>query len=293
VAGFAPIRVTVQTAGQRAQAGFRVPVAPVGMRVGYAASGRYRMVMAGNTWLSCRDRPDCFARDNNQVAPRPYLPDPPAGLNRAAVAASGVALDLPADAEPAWAGLFWGAKSERGPDRVLLHTGDTWVPVTRDREGFEADLPLRQSYADVTELVRGRGRLWVATTDPVPTGTDVSAGWSLVVVHRAPDAARRDLAVFVDPVPVPAGPTLRVTAGGEAEVGLVLWEGDRHVAGDTLAVDGRPLTRNVGSARATGALERDWHTFGVDVATYRAAGDAVTLHTGRDVLDLGVLVLAV
>ncbi|MPZ27340.1 MAG: sigma-70 family RNA polymerase sigma factor [Micromonosporaceae bacterium] len=327
--GFAPVDLTV-TAGDRlrGRSGVRVPVAPPGQRVGFAATGRYRLAMAGNTWLSCQPRPDCLRADplDNDLVPMvPYLPagggepTPPGGLGGggAAVAASGAELAVPAGAKVAWAALHWATTAAAGPEPVRVHTpgGGGWREVTADRVQPGGDMLLRQAYADVTGLVRdGRSGAWwlAAAGSELPTGRGVSAGWSLTVVYAHPDAPRRDVAVFTDPVSLTKHRPRSVTtdaSGSEVEVGLVVWEGDRRLTGDSLRLDGKPLgdPDNLAAGRAAGALECGetpvpecgWHTFGVDVARYQGSAGAgpdrgaVTLRTRSDGLEVGVVALAV
>jgi RNA polymerase sigma factor (sigma-70 family) len=319
--GFAPITVTVTAGRQRSEAGFRVPVAPVGLRVGYAATGPYRLAMAGNTWLSCPTRPDCLLRDrldNNLVRLQPYLPgagDPavPPGLADPVVAASGAELPVPAGAEVAWAALHWATTAGEGPELVRLHSpAGGWHSIAPDAVQLGGGRPLRQAYADVTELVRagGGGPWWVAAgSGPLPTTDTVSAGWSLTVVYADANTPDRDLAVFTGPVSLTGQRSLSVTAsssGEPVEVGLAAWEGDRTLDGDRLRLDDQPLgdPENALASRAAGALECGgtpaagcgWHTFGVDVGQHQGTGldgGMVSLHTERDLVEIGVLVLAV
>lgn len=323
--GFAPVEISVTAGDRRGRASARVPVAPVGLRVGYAVNGRYRLAMAGNTWLSCPDRPECLAADpldNNYQPMAPYLPGgedggpvPPPGLPGPPVAASGAALPLPAGAEVAWAGLTWAATGTEPPGGVQVHApgGGGWQPVAAERVRAGEGAPVRQAYADLTRLVRagGGGAWWLAAGTGLPAGKGASAGWSLTVVYADPDAPPRDLAVFTDPVLLAENRPRMAYAhapGGEVEVGLVLWEGDRERTGDSLRLDRRSLGDpvNLASSRADGALECGgapargcgWHTFGVDVARHRGTagpgpdGGTVSLHTRADRLQVGVLALA-
>jgi hypothetical protein len=318
--GLAPITVDV-TAGERAsEAGFRVPVAPAGLGIGYAGAGPLELAMVGNTWLSCPIRPVCLdddRLDNNFLALRPYLPGPgepavPPGLTDPLVAASGAHLPVPAGVEVAWAALHWATTAGDGPRQVRVRgPGGGWQAVTADTVQRSPGRPLWQASANVTELVRGAGGgpWWVAaTTGPLPTSGTLTAGWSLTVMYEGGTAAR-EVAVFTGPVPLSEQRSLSVTAGTtdeQVEVGLVGWEGDRTLTGDQLLLAGQPLgePENALASRAAGALECGgepaascgWHTFGIDVGQYRGTGSgggAVSLRSARDPLDIGVLVLAV
>lgn len=313
VTGFAPVEVTVATGGQRDESGFQIPVAPPGMAVGFASSGRNALALAGNTWLSCPEPPDC-GPDNNEVDLTAYLPGaggptPPDGLAEG-MAASGAHLPVPDPTTVAWAGLHWATVADHGPRRISVAAPDgDWRQVTAETVAHGSARPLWQAYAEVTELVRSApaGDWWLAArADELPHGKRSSAGWSLTVVYADGTIAGGDVAIFAGPraLDTTTG-AVSFSAGGpgqRAEVGLVLWEGDRTRTGDTLRLGDSPLGKpdNVASSRAAGALECgdapvadcDWHTFGVDVARYAGDGGPLRLRTGQaDLAELGVLAL--
>jgi hypothetical protein len=289
VSGFRTVAAQITQGTRTGRASFRVPVAPPGMTVGYAATGaRARFVVAGNTLLSCLPRPLCLVgADNQSRLMVPYLPLPgdpvaPAGLPLTS-AASGARLSLPG--RVAWAGLFWSG-SDGAPAKVSVHApGGGWTAVS----GGGGD----QGYADVTGLVRaaGPGDWWVSVpAGSLPVGLGDWAGWSLVVLAADAGAPVADLAAYVGPVTLGS---LDFRLGARpAQLGVVAWDGDRCLAGDSLRVGGRAYG-NFGDSHADGALESgSWNTLGVDATTYSVTGsdDSVAFSAGDDPLMIGVVV---
>jgi RNA polymerase sigma factor (sigma-70 family) len=311
VTGFQPVAVAITMGTKQTRASFRVPIAPAGMTVGYAKTGRVRLAMAGNTLLSCPTRPACLSgRDNQQLPMAPYVPGPgdpvpPAGLLpggpsgpggpirklAGTKAASGARLVLPAGARVAWAGLYWAASGSGAPGLVTLHgPGGAWNPVSplTMTGGGSYSRPLTQAYADVTPLLRsgGAGAWWLAArAAALPAATGAYAGWSLLVAYEDATASTTDLAVYAGPLPLHGDATLTVRAGqphSRAQVGLVAWDGDRNLTGDELRLGGTALgpPDNVASSTTQTAVECArapvgcrWNTLGVDVATYGGTVD--------------------
>lgn len=94
---------------------------------------------------------------------------------------------------------------------------------------------------------------------------------------------------------------MRLEAGGEVEVGLVVWDGDHTLSGDTLTLGKLPVgdPRNVASGNNPSAIACvaapggcAWRTPGLDVLRFRETvemGTATTLVAGADPLEVGVL----
>jgi hypothetical protein len=111
---------------------------------------------------------------------------------------SSVGVIAPPNSEVLWAGLYWGARLSRGTGGVaatgnrkimqLRVPGGDYAPVT-SQVGFgpTSGDQAYQEFANVTALVRaaGAGTYWGANV-VAGTGEDRYAGWSLVVVYRAP-----------------------------------------------------------------------------------------------------------
>ncbi|WP_244870707.1 sigma-70 family RNA polymerase sigma factor [Catellatospora sp. IY07-71] len=312
VSGFQQVTVAAVYGQRRSESAFRVPVAPAGLRLGHAATGRVDVALAGNVLLSCAPRPLCLvAGDNNlmqmsPLRPTPGEPAPPGGLDdpdgpagpKGALeelagekAASGARLALPEGAEVRWAGLIVAASGPRLPELVALHgPGGAWQPVRVETDHAESGAVYSQGYAEVTELVRGGGAgdWWLAApADPLPRGRSQFAGWTLAVVYAHRSAPRGEAAVYLGPGggrgDVPA--TVGLGGGGKVRVGLALWDGDLALTGDELLIGGAAAGEpgNLAAGRNAGAAALAcgsapgrcvWRTPGLDVLWAGAKADA-------------------
>ncbi|MFC7763955.1 sigma-70 family RNA polymerase sigma factor [Catellatospora bangladeshensis] len=312
VSGFQQVTVAATYGRQRSESAFRVPVAPAGLRLGHAATGRVDVALAGNVLLSCAPRPLCLvAGDNNLMQMTPLRPTPgepaaPGGLDgpdgpagpkgpieelAGEKAASGARLALPEGADVRWAGLIVASSGARLPELVALHgPGGVWQPVRVETGHAESGAVFSQGHAEVTELLRGGGAgdWWLAApAGPLPRGRSQFAGWTLAVVYAHRSAPRGEAAVYLGPGggrgDVPA--TVGLGGGGKVRVGLALWDGDLALTGDELliggAVAGEPgnlaAGRNAGAATlACGSAPGRcvWRTPGLDVLWAGAKADA-------------------
>ncbi|MBV1849097.1 sigma-70 family RNA polymerase sigma factor [Catellatospora sp. NEAU-YM18] len=327
VSGFQPVATAVDFGGRRRAAAFRVPVAPAGMRAGYAASGRVDVALAGNTLLSCSPRPQCFQSDDNNLlsmlpllpgAAEPQAPDGlfdkggpkgPDGRISAlagAKAAAGARLILPKGAQVRWAGLVVATSSDQFPQTVALHgPSGRWHPVEVRFGHGQTSPSLTQGFADVTDLVRTGGDWWLAApADELPHGSGQYAGWSLAVVYAQDRAPRAEAAVYLGPRTGHGDDdaTVALGPGGQVKVGLALWDGDLNMAGDSLYIGDSQvgvagnLAGGRNSSAAALACRADpgrctWRTPGVDVlwlGAQAAPGSAARLRTGRDPLEVGL-----
>lgn len=173
----------------------------------------------------------------------------------AANARSSALLDLPAGAEVTHAFLYWAG-------RRTGSTADTTVTV--DRQGGFAATPVTanrsftlaqtggqviyESVADVTTLVRtnGEGTYRIGGVDsinPVGVSQDVLfAGWSLVVLYRLDSEPTRNLAVFdgLDGIAPNAQSAITLSGflvpsvGFDAKLGVIAYEGDDTISGDSI-----------------------------------------------------------
>jgi uncharacterized repeat protein (TIGR01451 family) len=174
----------------------------------------------------------------------------------------------PADGQVVWAGLYWGARvsagagGSAGPGGVAARRVMSFRPAgasTYQSVSSQAtfgptsgDLAY-QEFADVTDLVRnaGSGTYWGANV-VAGTGEDRYAGWSLVVVYRAPDLPLRNLTVFDGFADVGQGNPQQITISGflapaapapvETQLGLVGYEGDFATSGDQAQLNGTLLS---------------------------------------------------
>lgn len=279
----------------------RVPIAPTGMRLAFAALGPQGFGLGGNTLLACEPRPACLTRDNNEQDMVPIRagirePIPPTGLAEAE-AASGARIKAGGDIR--WAGLSVQASTTGElPSNARLHgPGGQWH-----------DLSLTDGFADVTALLQaeGGGDWWLAVrAESLPAGRGQWAGWSLAVAHDEPGASPGELAVYLGPKQLRLGQelSLRLGAGGGVDVGMVIWDGDRSLGDDTLLLDNRPLgaaTNAALGANPTSLLcaftpgDCAWRTPGLDVLRHQATGSKdglATLHAGNDPMEVGLLIL--
>jgi RNA polymerase sigma factor (sigma-70 family) len=326
VSGFQ--RVTLRF--RQTEAEFRLPVAPEGMRLAFAGSGRLHTAIGGNALLSCLPRPACLDRDNNGLVMVPLLPTetepgPPDGLFAQGgpttptgqlaelagqKAASGAAIRLPSNARVRWAGLVVAGSAKTAPDLVALHgPGGGWYPVRLSRPvagGLTA-----QGYADVTRLLQGDGGgLWwvAAAAAGLPHGLGEFAGWSIAVVYEQPGAPQAEVAVQLGPVLLDtpdSAVTVQVPAHSRVEVALAVWDGDRGLTGDTLLLGKQPAgdPKNLAQGFSPSAREVacpnnggcQWRTPSVDALRYAGRTDstgAISLRSGSDPLSLGLLAFA-
>jgi hypothetical protein len=326
VAGFQPVRLAISAAGTTERQSFPVVVAPRDTRTAYAATGSQRIVSAGNTLirgtksaLPILDRQQCDVNDDCHVSAYhgdggagtdggigvPGLPGVP-GVPGVGGARSRARLDLPAGARVRYAQLTWAGRGSTGslPGSVRLTSpGGAARTVAGSAAAIDGG---RQYSADVTSLVAGGGGgLWTFDTDSLYLGSadgGVFDGWGLLVVVDAPGAASSNVAVFDGVVDVgtdvPA--RLAVGTGGPAQVGTVLWDGDRggRFGGDTLRIGGTTVAdvgRSFCPAAPETAADPNWNTLGTDVATRTVSVPGtgqMSLSAGGDGMFLGGLAIA-
>lgn len=163
-----------------------------------------------------------------------------------------------------FAGLYWSANRYAGakgdawsgpttsvtltaPDGARAEVTGERIVVTAD----DADREYYQSFADVTDVVaaRGAGAWSVADVAVAASRTDPNrsyyGGWSLVVVREAPELDQ-DVAVYDGGAWIASGRSVtfgfEASAGRTGRIGVVAWDGDQGSTGDTLSLDGTPLT---------------------------------------------------
>ncbi|SIT89290.1 conserved repeat domain-containing protein [Microbacterium sp. RU33B] len=243
-----------------------VPIVPFAPR--FSADDNGTVLVFGNNLLSCPDsEPRCAAArtgttalNNNAFAMQNLDADAdPSTFN-----SSSSTVAAPPDGEVLWAGLYWGARLSRAPGGVAgvgdrremsLRTpgSPTYTPIASQASfGPTAGDQAYQEFADVTALVRaaGPGAYWGANV-VAGTGEDRYAGWSLVVVYRAPGLPLRSLTVFDgfadvgrdEPQVVSlSGFRTPVTGPVETQLGIVAYEGDFSTSGDNARLNGTLLS---------------------------------------------------
>ncbi|MDC3984848.1 MopE-related protein [Polyangium jinanense] len=194
------------------------------------------------------------------------LPTQASAINTitAAQARSTAILTIPAGATVTHAYLYWGAtRNASGADTT----------ATLDRPGvFSQDLTATQAYtstqnsyqsvADITAIVQaqGSGAYRVAGVDVEPTdgitdATTFAAWWMVVLYERASDPPR-NLAIFDGLDAVGNGNPQNVTLSGflvppafaNAKLGVVAFEGDTSVTGDSFSFNNVQLSNALNPA---------------------------------------------
>lgn len=167
-------------------------------------------------------------------------------------------LTLPSGSQVLWAGLYWGAKSTssaRNTIRFDTPATSTYVNLTGTIIGSSSASDY-QGFVNVTSLVQAGGSgTYTAANVQAATGGDRYAGWSLVVVYRDPLAPPRNLTVFDGYAVVDTStPDVTLTISGfqappsgivNAKVGVVAYEGDLGLTGDSLRLNSTTLTNSL------------------------------------------------
>ena len=182
-------------------------------------------------------------------------------------------LTLPTGATVLFAGLYWGSVTTTpaqaaARDNVKFSTPASGglVALTGIDLGSTAftGLPvgnIYQAFANVTSLVQaaGSGTYEIANVQAALTDANGNlpymgtyAGWSLVVAYSVPGAPERNLTVFDGfAVQQSTDPPLNIPISGfiappsgtvNAKVGVVAYEGDLGITGDSMALNGTQLS---------------------------------------------------
>jgi uncharacterized repeat protein (TIGR01451 family) len=173
-------------------------------------------------------------------------------------------LVLPTGAGVTYARLYWSASLDGGPDTTALldraGTGAFSATITADASWTATSstaVNYYQSTADVTALVQANGagayRVGgVSATDLKNLNNDtVYAAWAMVVFYRLDTDPQRNLTIFdgLDLINS-TGPSVTDTlsgflvpnAGFDAKLGVVTYEGDDQLTGDSLSWNGTALS---------------------------------------------------
>jgi uncharacterized repeat protein (TIGR01451 family) len=178
---------------------------------------------------------------------------------------SSASLSLPSGATVLFAGLYWGG---RNPQVSLENqvkfaapgsTGYTSITGVVVGTSTTSDGVDYQSFANVTSQVAaaGNGTYTVANVQ-ASVGTNVYAGWSLVVAYEAPGLPARNLTVFDGYASINTGQSAVTgsingfvtppTGAVNAKVGVVAYEGDLGFTGDSMSLNSVPLSDNLNPA---------------------------------------------
>jgi RNA polymerase sigma factor (sigma-70 family) len=279
VSGSGAATVTAQSASS---------VVASGLGTRFLVDGTYAVTQSGASFLSCDSSVlGCLAarqRLGRNISNDDY---PMIAVNDVGFGAvsSATMLDLPAGATITNAGLYWSGLSSTSDialEQALRLRGPrgSIADITADRVdhvGLSRG-PTYQSFADVTDLVRGDGAgIWTASGADVSQTIGSYAGWALVVVYHAPSLASGRVAVF-DGFQKVGDDSVRFEVAGlansVAELGLVAWEGDAAITGDAIELDSVVLTRSHVGADSRNSMDSTAqgstaaNTFGVDVGSF-------------------------
>jgi hypothetical protein len=178
---------------------------------------------------------------------------------------STAALDMPSGATVLFAGLYWmgNAPSTAPRTQVLFRTpaGGGYNSITGVVIGDSSTVtpapnppgPNYEGFANVTSLVQAASNAnYTVANVQASIGTNLYAGWSLVVAYQAPGAPPRNLTVFDGYGVIANGnPPLNIPISGfiappsgpvNAKVGVVAAEGDLGITGDSMLLNGTALS---------------------------------------------------
>ncbi len=189
-------------------------------------------------------------------------------------------LTVPAGATVLFAGLYWGSVTTTPAQAAARNTvkfstpaSGGYVSLTGTSLGtfnYTSNLPMGsiyQSFADVTSLVQAAGGGTYAVANVQAALRDANgnlpymgsyAGWSLVVAYSAPGVPERNLTVFDgyavqqssdSPLNIPISGFIAPPSGAvNAKVGVVAYEGDLAITGDSMALNSKQLSDAVNPA---------------------------------------------
>jgi uncharacterized repeat protein (TIGR01451 family) len=302
------------------------------------------IVMTGNTLLTCpATASGCLgarvgsgtatATNNNSYTMQFVdIDGDPATFN-----SSRNTLSIPATSTVAFAGLYWGADTTAGTGgsgalapasrgQVLFRTPDTgaYQVVVASRVDTSSGGVRYQGFADVTDLVTaGRSGEYTIANVQAGRGADRYGGWALVVAYQDPNEPVRNLTIFDgyavvqqspvgdQNVAVPVSGFLTPPTGQvRSRVGVVAYEGDLGLTGDSLRLNTTQLTNSLNPAtnffnssltgfNTTNTTGDPFQTnlFGFDIDTINANGvlansatsATINLNTNSDTYFPGVV----
>lgn len=307
---------------------------------------RGNIALTGNALITCRARNNNNCADvrngltmgNNTDYTAEFIDSDSDGST---ANSSSAVLSLPAGSTVLWAGLYWGARSTtntRSQIKFKAANSGFYSTLNATQLDSTAAAPnAYQGFVEVTTQVQtaGNGTYWAASIT-ADTGADTTtgyyAGWSLVVVYQNNSLPLRNLTVFDGFASVSNGNNVTTTASGlltpnsgtfNAYVGMVTYEGDQGISGDTFQVtntttnvtttitDGLNPPNNFFNSSITNVGTRIWakspdyvNQLGFDVDTVSIAsantvlGNAatsvrLTFNSTQDLYFPGVLAFAV
>lgn len=287
------------------------------------------ITMVGNTVLtcpvgsppnqSCINAQNGAASSNNNWAMTRVDVDSDPGTT----SSSRATLSMPANASVLWAGLYWfGASGATARSTVKFQPPGQAGYTTLTATTLDISGAYYQGFRDVTAAVAAAGSgVYTVADVAANTGNGNHGGWALVVAYGDATQPPRNLSIFDGLVSVSSG-TQTITVSGfttpptgavKTTLGVVAGEGDRGTVGDSMSLDGRPISNTANpannvfnssiSTRGTdpgGRFPNYVNQLGMDIDMFNADGilgnldrDAtIKLTTSGDVYLPGVVTFA-
>ena len=172
---------------------------------------------------------------------------------------SSAVLTLAAGDSVMFAGLYWGSQSASASrNTALLRTPGAGGYTTLTATQLDNSGSTYQAFRDVTTLVRaaGSGTYTVANIQRT-LGTNRYGGWSLVVVLYNPASLPRSLVVYDGFAQISSGAPVTISVTGlntpptgsvNTQLGVVAYEGDLGINGDSLRLNSTNVNNALNSA---------------------------------------------
>jgi uncharacterized repeat protein (TIGR01451 family) len=173
-----------------------------------------------------------------------------------AQARSTAVLSIPNGATVTHAFLYWGGIANAADNTVTLDRQGGFMQSVTAAASLTSTNNTYQSRADITDIVQAQGSgayrvSGINTADVVNVNNSVSfAGWWMAVFYNNPAEPLRNLALFDGLDSVGSGsPQSSVLSGflvppafGMGKLGVVAWEGDNQILGDSFSFNGSMLS---------------------------------------------------
>jgi uncharacterized repeat protein (TIGR01451 family) len=237
------------------------------------------ITLIGNTLMTCSGGGSCTnARngtggnvDNNNFTMQYVDVDGVGGTFNSSTAT----LALPAGATVLWAGLYWGGDSNHGQRNQCRFTAPAAAAVTLASTQLDAVGSRYHAFVDVTARVQASGSgVYTVGNVRSTTAANMYAGWGLVVVYRDLTLQPRNLVVWDGFAHVAPGATVTINVAGfqtppagavNTQLGVLAYEGDRGLTGDSFRLNATNMTDAVNPA--TNFYNSTVSRFGANVTT--------------------------
>jgi len=172
---------------------------------------------------------------------------------------SSATLSLPTGSSVLFAELTWAGQSTSAQRGIASFRvpGGSYVDVSATRLDVDTSADRYSAVADVTPLVAGlaspNGTYWAGNVQSAVGASDRYAAWALIVVYENLSLPLRNLVVFdgYSVVNTTNPSSISTTVSGfltpamgtvHTEIGSVVFEGDVGYTGDSMSLDGTPLS---------------------------------------------------